>query len=310
MPDESSATMRYIIEILDSNRSLSSSKLVSLSNLNSQEMEFLRKVWMDADLERRREIISQLVHLSETDFKLDFSGVFVLSLADPDEAVKTQAATGLEGEDNYLLIKPLIKALKEDSSVKVRAAVAISLGHFALQGELDNLPSRYCEKVYNALLEVLNNDDESIEVKSRALESISPFSVPRVKEFIEEAYQSRDIKHKASAIFAMGRNCDLAWLPTILTELKNAEAEIRYEAAAACGELGSEEAVPHLLELVIDLDERVKGAAIKALGEIGNEPAKRALRQLAKNPEPVIRHAAEAALKEIQYCESPLSWQP
>lgn len=306
MPGESSATMRYITEILDSNRSLSSSKLISLSNLNSEEMEFLTKVWMDTDLERRREIISQLVHLSETDFKLDFSGVFVLSLADPDEAVRTQAATGLATEDNYLLIKPLIKVLKEDISIKVRTAVAISLGHFALQGELDNLPSHYCEKVYNALLEVLDNNNESMEVKRRALESISPFSMPRVKELIEQAYQSDNAKLKASAIFAMGRNCDLAWLPTILTELQNVEAEIRYEAIGACGELGAEEAVPHLLEMVTDRDERVKEAAIKALGAIGNESAKQALSKLAKNPEPVIRDAAEAALKEIQYCESPL----
>jgi len=269
-------------------------------------MEFLAKVWLDIDLERRREIISQLVHLSQTDFKLDFSGVFVLSLRDPDEAIRTKAAIGLEAEDNYLLIKPLIKALKEDISDKVRTAVAISLGHFALQGELGNLSGHYCEKVYNALLEVLDNNNESIELKRRTLESIAPFSVPRVKELIEEAYQSDNVKLKASAIFAMGRNCDLAWLPIILTELKNVEAEIRYEAAGACGELGTEEAVPHLLEMVTDLDQRVKEAAIKALGEIGNEPAKQALIKLAKNPEPVIRDAAEAALKEIQYCESPL----
>ena len=310
MPDELSPNMLCILEILDSNKRLNNSKLTCLSNLNSEEMEFLADAWKDTDLERRREIISHLAHLNEVDLRLDFSGVFVLFLHDPDEKIRIQAAESLEGEDNYLLTKPLIKALKEDVSGKVRTAAAIALGQFALQGELGNLPSYYSETVYNALLEVLESKTESNEVKRRALEAISPFSLPKVKELIETAYYTDDTKLKASAIYAMGRNCDLAWLPTLLIELNNNEAEIRYEAASACGELGAEDAVPRLVAMVSDKDDRVKEAAIKALGEIGNEPAKQSLNKLAKNPQPGIRNAAKSALKEIEYCENPLSLQP
>jgi HEAT repeat protein len=301
--------MRSISEVLDSSKSVNRSKLVSLSDLNSEEMEFLAEIWTDADLERRREIISQLVHLSEFDFKLDFSGVFVVSLGDPDETIRAQAVAGLDGEDNYLLIKPLVHALKEDISAKVRAAAAIALGKFALPGELGNLPSYYREKVYNSLLEVLDKKTELTEVKRRALEVISPFSLPQVKELIETAYHTDDIKLRASAIYAMGRNCDLAWLPTVLAELNSEEVEIRYEAASASGELGAEEAVPLLIEMTENEDQQVQEAAIKALGEIGNEPAKQALDKLTKNPQPSIRDAAKSALKEIQHCEDPLSLQ-
>ncbi|MGD0352651.1 MAG: HEAT repeat domain-containing protein [Dehalococcoidia bacterium] len=269
----------------------------------------MAEIWTDADLERRREIISQLVHLSEFDFKLDFSGVFVVSLGDPDETIRAQAVAGLDGEDNYLLIKPLVHALKEDISAKVRAAAAIALGKFALQGELGNLPSYYREKIYNSLLEVLDKKTELTEVKRRALEAISPFSLPRVKELIETAYHTDDIKLRASAIYAMGRNCDLAWLPTVLAELNSEEVEIRYEAASASGELGAEEAVPLIIEMTENEDQQVQEAAIKALGEIGNEPAKQALDKLTKNPQPSIRDAAKSALKEIQHCEDPLSLQ-
>ncbi|MGB8706712.1 MAG: HEAT repeat domain-containing protein [Dehalococcoidia bacterium] len=264
---------------------------------------------INTDLGRRHEIISQLVHLSEVDFKLDFSGVFVLSLRDPDETIRAQAVAGLDGKENYLLIKPLVHALKEDISAKVRAVTAIALGKFALQGELGNLPSYYREKVYNSLLEVLDNKTESTEVKRRALEAISPFSLPRVKELIETAYHTDDIKRRASAICAMGRNCDLAWLSTLLTELNSDEAEIQYEAAVACGELGAEEAVPHLVGMTNNEDQQVQDAAIKALGEIGSEPAKQALSKLTENPQPRIRDAAKSALKEIQHCENPLSSQ-
>jgi HEAT repeat protein len=310
MSIDSSERMHYISEILDSSVSVNSSKLVSLSCLNSEEMKFLTEIWHDADLDRRRDIISQLVHLSEVDLRLDFSSVFVLSLRDTDEEIRMHAAEGLEGEDNYLLIKPLIKALKEDTSVKVRAAAAMALREFALQGEMGNLPTYYRENLYNSLLEILINKTEPTEVIRRALEAISPFSLPRVRELIEAAYHTDDIKLKASAIYAMGRNCDLAWLPTLLIELNNDQAEIRYEAATACGELGAEEAVPYLLDMVTDKDEHVKEAVIKALGEIGNETAKRTLRELAKNPQPLIRDAANSALKGIQLCENPPSAEP
>jgi HEAT repeat protein len=307
---DSSERKRYISEILDSSMIVNNAKLASMSCLNGEEMEFLAEVWPNVDLDRRREIIYQLIHLSEVDLRLDFSSVFVLSLGDTDEEIRMNAAKGLEGEDNYLLVKHLIKALKEDTSVGVRAAAAMALREFALQGEMGNLPTYYREKLYNSLLDILTNKTEPTEVTRRALEAISPFSLPRVRELIEEAYQTDDIKLRASAIYAMGRNCDLAWLPTLLIELSNDQAEIRYEAATACGELGAEEAVPYLLELVTDKDEHVKEAVIKALGEIGNETAKRALRELSKNPQPLIRDAAKSALKGIRFCENPLSADP
>jgi HEAT repeat protein len=309
MPAEVPQRKRSIAGIFDSANSISNSKLIALSGLNTEELEFFTEMWLRTDLELRREIVSQLVHLSEVAFKLDFSSVFVLLLRDSDETIRIQAIAGLEGEENYLLIKPLVKVLKEDASAKVRTAAAVALGKFAIQGERDNLPSLYKEKVYNALLEIVENEAESIEIKRRALEAISPFSLPRVKELIETAYRADDIGLRTSAIYAMGRNCNLDWLPTLLIELNNDNHEIRYAAASACGELGADEAVPLLLKMITDEDQQVQEAAIKALGEIGNEQAKDTLGKLIKNPQPRIRDAAKSALKELQYCEDPLSLQ-
>jgi len=310
MAAESSSRMQHIAEIFDSSKPLVNSKLVYLSDLNSEELKFLEKIWTNAEASRRHEVIFQLVHLSEVDFKLDFSSVFVLFLHDSDETVRIQAIAGLDGEENYRFITPLLRSLKEDSSAEVRAAVVVALGKFALLGELGKLPTHYRDKVYTALLEVLDNKTESTGVKRRALEAISPFNLPRVKELIEKAYHTTDIKLKTSAIYAMGRNCDPAWLITLLTELNSDEAEIRYEAANACGELGAEEAVPHLLKLIKDEDYQIQEAVIKALGEIGSEQAKQALDKLVKNPQPRIRQAAKSALKRIHLCEEPLSFQP
>ena len=310
MAAELSPRMQHIAEISDSSKPVASSKLVYLSDLGSEELKFLEEIWANADAERRHQVISQLVHLSEVDFRLDFSGVFVFCLSDPDETIRTQAIAGLDGEENYLLITPLLRALKEDNSAKVRAAAAIALGKFALLVELGKLPTHYKDKIYTALLEVLENKVETAGVKRRALEAVSPFSSPRVKELIEQAYHTDDVKLKASAIYAMGRNCDSAWLTALMTELNSNEAEIRYEAANACGELGAEEAVLHLLKLIKDEDCQVQEAAIKALGQIGGEQAKQALNKLAKNPQPRIRQAAKSALEEIHFCEDLLFFQP
>ena len=296
-----------IAEILNPNEPLVNSRLVYLSDLSGEDMAFLEQTWAKTNLERRQQIISQLVHLNEADFKLDFSSTFTFCLNDPDETVRTQAIAGLEVEENHLLITPLVRSLKEDSSTKVRAAAATALGRFALLGELGKLSTDYTTKVYTALLEVLENRAEPVEVKRRALEAIAPFNLPQVKEFIEEAYHSSDVKLKTSAIYAMGRNCDSLWLTILLAELNSEEAEIRYEAAGACGEFGASEAVPYLIRLIEDKDAQVQEAAIKALGEIGGEEAKQALRKLIKNPQPRIRQAAESALKELEFCEDPLS---
>jgi HEAT repeat protein len=309
MVAESSPRIQHVAEIFDSSKPVTSSKLVYLSNLSSEELKFLKEIWTNADATRRHQVISQLVHLSEVDFRLDFSSVFAFCLSDPDENIRIQAITGLDGEENYLLITPLLRALKEDDSAKVRAAAATALGKFALLGELDKLPTHYKNKVYTALLYVMDNKSETVEVKRRALEAVSPLNLPRVKELIEQAYHTVDVKLKSSAIYAMGRNCDYAWLNTLMTELNSDETEIRYEAANACGELGAEEAVPYLLKLIKDEDYQVQEAAIKALGQIGGDQAKQALNKLAKNPQPRIREAAKSALEEIQFCEDPLSFQ-
>ncbi|UCH51846.1 MAG: HEAT repeat domain-containing protein [Chloroflexota bacterium] len=309
MTAELSPRMQQIAEIFDSGKSIVSSKLVYLSDLNSEELKFLEELWAITDVPRRHQIISQLVHLSEIDVKLDFNGVFVLCLHDTDATIRTQAVAGLNGEDNYNLITPLLQALKEDTSAEVRAETAVALCKFALLCELGKLPSHFTDKIYTALLDVWDKKLEDVVVKRRALEAISPFNLPRVRELIEQAYNSNDTKLKASAIYAMGRNCDPVWLNTLLAELNSGEAEIRYEAANACGELSSEEAVPHLIKLTEDEDNQVQEAAIKALGEIGGEQAKQALIKLMKKRQPRIREAAKSALKEVYFCEDPLSLQ-
>jgi HEAT repeat protein len=270
-------------------------------------LDFLKQSWQKTNSERKREIILNLIRLGQHDFKLNFSEIFLFCLHDPDSKVRAGAIVGLEEEEDYQYISPMIHLLEKDSSTEVREAAVIALGKFALLGEIGKLSTPSTKKVYHALLAVLDNKSTLTEMQCLALEAIASLNLPRIKGLIEEAYQSNNAKLKASAIRAMGRNCNLFWLTDLLAELGNNDAEVRYEAVNAIGEIGSEEALPNLQKLLEDEDARVQEAAIRAIGKIGSEEAKLFLNKLTRNPEQRIRRVAESALKELDFCEDPLS---
>ncbi len=296
-----------IADLGNSNQSLLSSRLVDLSNLNSEELRFLEQVWVEIEPERRRQIVYRLVELAEDNFELNFDSIFWNCLKDQDAEVRCKAIEGLWENEETSLIDPLINLLQQDSSERVQTAAATALGRFAMLAEHKKLRSCHASKVSQALLVALGDESKPIEVKCRVLEAAAPLSLPQIKKAIREAYQSHNAKLRISAIYAMGKNCDGSWLSVLLKELASADAEIRYEAVGACSELGEEEAVPYLITLIDDPDTDVQLAAIQALGKIGGTGAKECLEQCLSNPSEAISQMAEQALQELKAGEDSLS---
>jgi len=292
-----------------SNKPLPSSRLIELSNLNQEEMGLLKQNWATIEPKRRRQIVHRLVELVEDNFELNFDSIFISCLKDQDAEVRSKAIEGLWENEDASLIIPLIELLNKDSSEKVQTVAAAALGKFAMLAELKKLRSSHAAKVCQALLGMIGDKSKPVEVRRRALEAAAPLSVPQVSKAILEAYQSRDSTLKASAIYAMGKNCNPSWLPMLLKELANPNVEICYEAATACGELGEKEAAPYLIELAYDADAEVQLAAIRALGKIGGSEAKECLEQCLHNPTEAIQQAAEEALRELEMGEDPFSFR-
>ncbi|MBI2287767.1 MAG: HEAT repeat domain-containing protein, partial [Chloroflexi bacterium] len=190
--------------------------------------------------------------------------------------------------------------LEQGSSEKVRVAAAIGLGKFALLAEHKKLRDCYLSQIQEALLAVVNQPDNPVELKHRALEAVAPLSLPEVHTAIMEAYRSQNHGLKISAIYAMGKNCSPDWLSILIKELASDNAEVCYEAAGACGELGEEAAVPHLINLVSNPDIDVRMAAIQALGKIGGTQAKECLELCLDDTSEAIRQTAEQALNELE----------
>ena len=298
----------YLAEIADSNKPLVTSKLAELSALSPDELKSFLEAWAKMDAGRRHEIAGCLVDLAEDNVMLDFDNIFAACLDDADEQVRLRCIDGLWECESRSLIDRFISLLKQDEKQAVRAASATALGRYVLLAEMGKLRSHDATKVERTLLDTIADSTESVEVVRRAIEAIAPCTIPEVKEIILHAYDSENGKMRASAVYAMGMNCDPMWLPTILSELSSGDAEMRFEAARACGELADEEAVPLLAKLVRDLDSQVCLSAIEALGKIGGNEAEQLLRDCLSYEDEHIQDAAEEALEELSFARDPLSF--
>jgi HEAT repeat protein len=283
----------------DTGKALVNTHLAGLSDMGAADIKNFRQVWKTIEPKRRREIIMRLNELASDSVELNFDNIFLSSIRDPEADVRSEAINGLWENEQPALIPLLIDLFNNDPEEKVQATAAQALGRFALMAEINSIAPKYAIQVGQALLDVFNDRNKSVEVRRRALEAVSPLTTEQVKIAIKTAYESLDERLKISAVYAMGKNCDTKWLPFVLKELKNSDAEIRYEAVTACGEIADEDIMQYLIPAANDEDIDVQLAVIQALGKIGGNEAKLYLQKHADEPNEALRDAIETALKEI-----------
>ena len=296
-----------IVGLSDDDAPIKSAALSELSDLSTQELRLFDRVWPKLETKRRLEIVSRLVGLAEDNFEFTFDGIFKRGLKDPDERVRIRAIEGLWENEESSFMETLIDIMEKDSSMEAREAAANALGRFGLLAEHDKLPAGATPRISQALLGVYRDARNPVDVRRRALEALSPLSLPEVREAILEAYRSGDFRMQVSAVYAMGKNCHPDWLNFLLDEMDSEAPELRYEAVMAAGDLGEEPSVPRLIELTEDEDPDVRLAAMQALGKIGGLEAREHLELYMEDPSEAVRQVAEQALSEIEMTEEPTS---
>jgi HEAT repeat protein len=299
----------YLRELVDPARPLAVARLISLSSLGPDELPAFEDAWRAADVLRRRQIVHELIDLAEDNVELNFDAVFRVSLSDPDAEVRHSGIRGLWEYEGTDLIPTLVSLLLTDADQGVRAEAALALGRYALKAEFDEVRTSDASAVDDALRTAIADPGQATEVRARAVEAVGVRTQPWAIQIIEDAHRSGRHRLQVSAIHAMGRSCDARWLSTLVSELRNEDAEMRYEAAAACGCLGDESAVPHLLPLLEDDDVEAQEAAMQALGQIGGREARRALEDRLAHSDERVRDAALAALAEADFGEDPLAFK-
>lgn len=279
-----------------------------LSNLLPDEFAALAQVWPGLPVERRRDILSQMVEASEADIEADFTQIFTTGLNDPDPQVRALSIEGLWENEEQTLIHPLIRLLHNDPSTIVRETAAVSLGRFALLAELDRLQPHFADLVWNALWDTIHAPKEELDVRRRAVESIAYFGRQEALEIIEQAYNHEEPRMRASAVYAMGRSADDRWENIVLDELDSEDDEIRFEAVRTCGALQLDSSVMPLSKLVVDPDAEVKQMAAWALGQIGGAEARRVLEICCEQGDEALQEAAEEALDEMDLLQGSLDF--
>jgi HEAT repeat protein len=280
--------------------------LQGLSGLSASQVAQVGAVWPALPLGRRRWLVETLVEMAEDNVELDLVSLLVLAQGDEDPGVRRAAVEGLWESEDVAVADALLALLATDPDESVRAVAAGGLGNFTYLIEMVELPEDAAQRVREGLLAAIRGD-ASFEVRRRAVEAIGFLSADEeVQGIIAAAYADQHPKMRTSAVFAMGRNCDLRWLPQVLAELTSDDPEMRFEAARACGELEDRRVVPRLARLVLDEDMEVRLATIEALGKIGGSQATEVLRHLKESEVPAVADAAADALAESEFAESPL----
>jgi HEAT repeat protein len=302
-------SLQHFLEILANPAGeFGNADLAEVSDLSPSELGAFAKVWFGLPAARQDQLICSLVDLAEDNPELDFFAIFKMCLKSDCETVLTKAIEGLWEYEDRSSIPGLVQVLHSQKSPEVRAAAATALGKFAQLALEGKILAKDGNLVRDSLMKVLQDDQEHVEVRRRSLEAVAPFNSREVHKYVQWAYKSPDLKLKSSSIYAMGRTGEISWLSVLIKELQSRVPDIRYETVQACGELGDETIVPHLLPLLRDDDYQVQLAGINSLGKIGGPLAKRALLRCVKEGDATLEEAARTALENIEFLEDPMAF--
>jgi HEAT repeat protein len=287
-PKKPSVTFKEVTTaLLDNSRPFSPRYLHHFSDISSSDLEDLKKIWLQVNLDRRVALLEDLEELAEADTVLYFEDVAHLALSDPDGRVRATAIRLMWESDNVRLVPVFTKMMLEDKEEIVRAQAASALGLFVYIGEMEAIASFSHRKIEDDLLKVLSGTDTPI-VRRRALESLGFSSREEAPAVFRKAYDDGDTQWLASALFAMGRSADEQWEESILKNLNHSDPDVQVEAIRAAGQLELDSAREPLLKMIEEgegLDVDLRAAAIWSLSQIGGEGVREALDRLYDDTE-------------------------
>lgn len=287
--------LKIIANDLGKSAILPAGAVYGLSDMKGDLRDEFAAGWPSIPVEQRRRTIRSLAELCEDNFELNYEALAYIAFEDEDPEVRGQAVHLLWFDTSERLFHRVMR-LADDASAITRAEAMISLGKFIYEAELEEFNKALAEQARDLAIDRYYDYTEDLDVRRRALEAAARGTHPAIENMIIEAYDTPDLKMRVSAVFAMGASCDTdRWGDTVLRELENENAELRFEAAKAAGELLLEEAVPMLIELAHEEDTEIRLASIASLGEIGTQEARRGLMLLAD----YATEIADGAMLEI-----------
>jgi HEAT repeats len=256
-------------------------RLAELSDMDSERLEMFSATWEHLPDNRRLALLKELGLTADAQIELTFEPINRFALNDAEPSVRQQAIENLWESEAPGLARSFVQILRGDPHHTVRGEAGKALGAFVFIAETRELDLRIQEEMEEGLLHAARNDS-SREVRDLCLRSLGFSSRPEVPNLIEEAFAAVGESRIAAALCAMARSANEAWGENVLAHLQDGSPIIRLEAIRAAGEIGLDEGVPELIELLEDVDEPVRRAAIWSLSQIGGMKASEVLNSLAE----------------------------
>ena len=255
--------------------------LYLFSDLLPEDQRDLAKLWPSIPLERRRNLVKDLVELNDSDFLYDFEAVGRVALDDEDVDVVCGGIDLLFTTEDKQLMPMYLRLLQDQARNElIRAAAANALGPYVYFGEMEELQEEKLHEIEEALLKAYAQDP-SEHVRRRALESLGYSSREEVPAMIRRAADHVDPKWVESAMFAIGRSADDVWEEHIMEHLEDPDHEVRLQAIHAAGGVSLNVARTPLLKLLSPkADVEFRKEAIWALSQIGGDGVLEAFNRL------------------------------
>jgi HEAT repeat protein len=273
------------------------------SDITSNDLEEVKKIWPKISLERRISLLSELEDMMEEDTLLCCDNFAKFALQDDFPEVRVAAISLLEECDEPRLAKVYIDMLENDESEIAQIAAADALGKYVLLGELDEIPQATAEQSIKALTSKLKSKPAK-EIEQELLKSLSYSSNPEIRRMIEKAFLNPDKSWKLTAIISMGRSADEHWEKSILQMIRSEDPDFQREAVKAAGELSLSSARELLIQ-ILDTEEddiELRINSIRSLSKIGGGNVKSVLEHIMEETvDDEEAQAIETALEELDF---------
>jgi HEAT repeat protein len=218
-----------------------------------------------------------------------------------DATTRQKAAQALGRSKSSRVVAPLIASLNDPNPV-VQGRAATALGEIkdprAVQPLMDALKSAVKDgqatKGPDDMYSITDQQSQRLDVAMRAAEALGNLGAPAL-EVLMAAFKDKDLNgYAAPGLVKMGAPA----VDALAAAMHDPDADVRWEAANALGEIKDPRAVPALLEALRAKD--LQWHAALALGEIKDPRAVDPLIAALQNKDPEFREQVSSALGEIK----------
>lgn len=281
-PNHSVSVDQLLDHLSQDDVQLNATLIYGLSDLDKHAIERIRPAWLLLDNDTKVSIIRHLIDVAESNVELHYDPLGLLVIEDRNANVIEAGIDLLWENESVELLEQLIQFTHHSYPDHLRSTAIRHLERYVLLGEYGEIPLESRNQVLECLLTLWHSNPHHNSLRGAVIECLGNASFEELPNLIEEAYASDSEEIRRSAVYAMGRTCDITWEDVLLTELDNRDAQMRYEAARACGQIETEEAILPLYHLVMNDEAEVQEIAIWAMGEIGGHFAQDRLENLAE----------------------------